>query len=123
MTDLLITVEQLREQLNSPDLLIFDVRHDLADHSAGRNAYEQGHIPGALYLDHEQQLSAARTGKNGRHPLPSRGDLSALMRLQGLTAKSKVVAYDAGNSMFAAHLWWMLRWLGHDKVSVLDGGW
>lgn len=123
MTELLISAEQLRDRLDARDLLIFDVRHDLADHSAGRLAYEQGHIPGAYYLDHETQLAADRTGKNGRHPLPARDELAALMRLHGLTSQTRVVVYDAGNSMFAAHLWWMLRWLGHERVSVLDGGW
>jgi thiosulfate/3-mercaptopyruvate sulfurtransferase len=123
MTDLLIEADTLRNRLARPGCLVFDVRHDLADHQAGRRAYEAGHIPGALYLDHEEQLSAPRTGRNGRHPLPDRGDFAALMRAQGLTARSEVVVYDAGNSMFAAHLWWMLRWLGHEAVSVLDGGW
>ncbi len=123
MTDLLIQAETLRDRLARPGCLVFDVRHDLADHHAGRRAYEAGHIPGALYLDHETQLSALRTGHNGRHPLPDRADLAALLRAQGLTARSDVVVYDASNSMFAAHLWWMLRWLGHDSVSVLDGGW
>jgi thiosulfate/3-mercaptopyruvate sulfurtransferase len=123
MTDLLIQAEALRDRLSRPGCLVFDVRHDLADHQAGRRAYEAGHIPGALYLDHEAQLSAPRTGRNGRHPLPDRADFAALMRAQGLTARSDVVVYDAGNSMFAAHLWWMLRWLGHESVAVLDGGW
>ncbi len=123
MSDLLIDVGQLRDRLGSPGLLIFDVRHDLADHAAGRLAYEQGHIPGACYLDHETQLAAERTGKNGRHPLPTRDELAALMRMHGLTPKTQVVIYDAGNGMFAAHLWWMLRWLGHERAAVLDGGW
>jgi thiosulfate/3-mercaptopyruvate sulfurtransferase len=123
MTDLLIQATALRERLTRPGCLVFDVRHDLADHQAGRRAYEAGHIPGALYLDHEIQLSASRTGRNGRHPLPDRGDFAALMRAQGLTARMEVVVYDADSSMFAAHLWWMLRWLGHEAVSVLDGGW
>lgn len=123
MTDLLIQADALRGRLTRPGCLVFDVRHDLADHQAGRRAYEAGHIPGALYLDHEVQLSAPRTGRNGRHPLPDRGDFAALMRAQGLTARTEVVVYDADNGMFAAHLWWMLRWLGHEAVSVLDGGW
>lgn len=123
MTALLIQAETLQERLGRPGCLVFDVRHELADHRAGRRAYEAGHIPGALYLDHEVQLCAARTGRNGRHPLPDRGDFAALMRSQGLTARTEVIAYDAGNGVFAAHLWWMLRWLGHEAVSVLDGGW
>ena len=123
MFDLLITAEQLQKNLPNRNWLVFDVRHDLADHSAGRKAYQQGHIPGALYLDHEEQLSAPKTGSNGRHPLPERADFMALMRSQGLTQQTQVVVYDSGNSMFAAHLWWMLRWIGHEKVAVLDGGW
>jgi thiosulfate/3-mercaptopyruvate sulfurtransferase len=123
MTDLLIQADALRDRLGRPGCLVFDVRHDLADHAAGRRAYEAGHIPGALYLDHETQLCAPRTGRNGRHPLPDRADFAALMRAQGLTARSDVVVYDAGNGMFAVHLWWMLRWLGHESVAVLDGGW
>jgi thiosulfate/3-mercaptopyruvate sulfurtransferase len=123
MTALLIQAEALRERLTRPGCLVFDVRHDLADHQAGRRAYEAGHIPTALYLDHETQLSAPRTGRNGRHPLPDRADFAALMRAQGLTARTEVVVYDAGSGPFAAHLWWMLRWLGHEAVSVLDGGW
>ncbi|WP_323017164.1 sulfurtransferase [Castellaniella sp.] len=123
MTDLLIQAEALQERLSRPGCLVFDVRHELSDHQAGRRAYEAGHIPGALYLDHETQLCALRSGRNGRHPLPDRADFAALLRAQGLTARSDVVVYDAGNSMFAAHLWWMLRWLGHESVAVLDGGW
>src|SRR5690606_36804429 len=123
MFKLLITADELGKAIASRNWLIFDVRHDLADHEAGRRAYEQGHIPGALFLDHEQQLSAPKTGRNGRHPLPDRDDFAALMRSQGLTRQSQVVVYDGGNSMFAAHLWWMLRWLGHEQVAILDGGW
>lgn len=123
MTALLIQPEALRDRLARPGCLVFDVRHDLADHQAGRQAYESGHVPGALFLDHETQLCALKTGRNGRHPLPDRADFAALMRAQGLTSRTDVVVYDAGNAMFAAHLWWMLRWLGHESVAVLDGGW
>lgn len=123
MFKLLIDAAELKLRVGAPGWLIFDVRHDLADHQAGRKAYEEAHIPGALYLDHEQQLAAPRTGANGRHPLPDRREFAALMRTQGLTSRSQVVVYDGGNSMFAAHLWWMLRWLGHENVAVLDGGW
>nr|WP_233582966.1 sulfurtransferase [Candidimonas sp. SYP-B2681] len=119
----MIEAHELREKISCPGWLIFDVRHDLINHQAGRQAYEQGHIPGALYLDHERQLSAPKTGRNGRHPLPARTDFAAFMRTQGLSPQSQVVIYDGGNSMFAAHLWWMLRWLGHEKILVLDGGW
>lgn len=123
MFKLLISATQLQDRLTRPGCLVFDVRHSLADLQAGRRAYEQAHTPGALYLDHEQQLCAPRTGRNGRHPLPDLADFSALMCFQGLTSDSQVVAYDESGGMFAAHLWWMLRWLGHEAVAVLDGGW
>ncbi len=119
----LISAAELAARLDAPDVCVFDVRHDLTNHAAGRQAYDAGHIPGARYLDHETELSAARTGKNGRHPLPSRGAFGALMAAHGVTPKTLVVAYDASGGMYAAHLWWMLRWLGHDQVAVLDGGW
>ncbi|MEO6984049.1 MAG: rhodanese-like domain-containing protein, partial [Paralcaligenes sp.] len=85
----LISAQALQAGLATGDYLVFDVRHDLKDHLAGRRAYEQGHIPGAHYLDHESQLSAPKTGHNGRHPLPALADFSALMRAQGLTPASK----------------------------------
>lgn len=122
MFDYLITPEQLHSNLGRADWLVFDVRHDLVDHGAGRRAYEQGHIPGALFLDHETDLAAPKTGLNGRHPLPDRQDLAALMRLKGLTSGTQVVVYDAHGALFASHLWWMLRWLGHPRVAILDGG-
>lgn len=119
----LMDAQDMRDKLPSREWLVFDVRHDLADHAAGRRAYEQGHIPGALFLDHETQLSGTKTGRNGRHPLPELADFAALMRAQGLTRRTQVLVYDGGNGMFASHLWWMLRWLGHETVAVLDGGW
>ncbi|MBV6274181.1 sulfurtransferase [Alcaligenaceae bacterium CGII-47] len=123
MAELLIQAQALRRDLAQHNYLVFDVRHDLGDLQAGRRAYLVGHIPGALYLDNETQLSAACTGRNGRHPLPDRNDFAALMHAHGLAPGVQVVVYDAGDSMFAAHLWWMLRWIGHEQVSVLDGGW
>ncbi|MDH0092512.1 sulfurtransferase [Achromobacter mucicolens] len=123
MTTTLITAADLSARLDSPDVRVFDVRHDLTNHSAGRQAYDAGHIPGARFLDHETELAAARTGKNGRHPLPDRAQFGALMAAHGVTPGTLVVAYDASGGMYAAHLWWMLRWLGHDRVAVLDGGW
>lgn len=123
MFDFLISAEQLQANLDSPDWLVLDVRHDLADHQAGRRAHEQGHIPGAVFLDHEVDLAAPKTGFNGRHPLPSRQDLARLLQNNGLRAGMQVVVYDAQGSLFASHMWWMLRWLGHPQVAILDGGW
>lgn len=121
--ELLLNVDQLNALSGRDDVVIFDVRHDLADLDAGRGAYHAGHVPGACFLDHEEDLSAPKTGGNGRHPLPPLSEFSALMSRYGVKPGVQVVVYDAGNSMFAAHLWWMLRWIGHDKVAVLDGGW
>lgn len=123
MSEMLISAAGLAGILENPDLLVLDVRHNLADHAVGRTAYEQGHVPGAIFLDHETQLAAPKTGMNGRHPLPSRDHFGALMRACGLSPRSQVVIYDAGNGAFAAHVWWMLRWIGHDQVQLLDGGW
>lgn len=123
MPHTLISATALADLLNTPDVRIFDVRHDLMDHAAGRRAYEQAHIPGARYLDHETELAGRRTGHNGRHPLPSREAFAALLAAHGVSPTTFVVAYDASAGMFAAHLWWMLRWLGHERVAVLNGGW
>lgn len=123
MTTTLISATALAGMLDAPDVRVFDVRHDLTDHAAGRHAYEQGHIPGARYLDHETELAAPRTGKNGRHPLPRREHLASLLQAHGVGSDTFVVTYDASGGMFAAHLWWMVRWLGHARVAVLDGGW
>ncbi|MFJ1303009.1 sulfurtransferase [Pseudomonadota bacterium AL_CKDN230030165-1A_HGKHYDSX7] len=123
MSQTLISVADLAARLGEPDVRVFDVRHDLMDHAAGRRAFDAAHIPGAIYLDHEKELAAPRTGKNGRHPLPERGALAGLMAAHGVTPRTLVVAYDASGGMYAAHLWWMLRWMGHDHVVVLDGGW
>ena len=119
----LISHTELAARLNDKHLVVFDVRHNLTDHAAGRREFDAGHIPGAQFLDHEVELAATRTGRNGRHPLPAREDFAALMAQKGVDANSEVVAYDASGGMFAAHLWWMLRWLGHGNVRVLDGGW
>ncbi|NYT65813.1 sulfurtransferase [Alcaligenaceae bacterium] len=123
MSELLISATELANIIDTNDLFVFDVRHELMDHGAGRQAYQQGHIPGALFLDHETQLAAPKTGHNGRHPLPDIAEFSGLLRALGLNPKSRVVIYDAANGAFAAHLWWMLRWAGYQHVQVLDGGW
>ncbi|WP_438801225.1 sulfurtransferase [Alcaligenes faecalis] len=123
MFEFLISAEQVQANLNNSEWLILDVRHDLADHQAGRRAYEQGHIPGAVFLDHELDLAAPKTGLNGRHPLPSRQELAQLLQQNGLRDGMQVVVYDAQGSLFASHMWWMLRWLGHPQVAILDGGW
>lgn len=123
VTAKLISAQELYDHINDNNYLIFDVRNNLTDPQFGRNAYNQGHIPGALFLDSETELCSARTGTNGRHPLPDRTDFARFMQSRGLKPGVEVIIYDAGNSAFAARLWWMLRWLGHDAVAILDGGW
>jgi thiosulfate/3-mercaptopyruvate sulfurtransferase len=114
--------EELNQRLEDPFLRLFDCRFDLARPDAGREAYASGHLPGAVYADLNRDLSAPQTPRSGRHPLPAPAEFTAKLRAFGVNRDSVVVAYDAGNGMYASRLWWMLRWLGHDAVFVLDGG-
>ena len=118
----LVSAEQLAGRVADPAIRIFDCRYELMQHAAGRHAFRAGHLPGARYADLEDDLSAAPTATSGRHPLPDPAAFVARLRAWDVNDDSQVVAYDAGNGMFAARLWWMLRWLGHESVAVLDGG-
>jgi len=118
----LVSTEELAARLDDPAWVVFDCRHDLADPDAGARDYAAAHIPGAHFLHLDRDLAAPLTGTNGRHPLP---DPQAFMRklgAAGVDADKQVVAYDAKMGVYAARLWWMLRWLGHENVAVLDGG-
>src|SRR6266567_3746193 len=119
----LVSTEILARQLSDPDWVVFDCRHDLADPARGRAEYEKSHIPGARFLDLDQDLSAPKTGTSGRHPLPDPDALMEELGRAGVDSRKQVVAYDAQGGMVAARLWWLLRWLGHLPVAVLDGGW
>ena len=119
----LISVAALQEQLGSDDLRILDCRFDLQDPQAGRRAYACAHIPGAVYADLDQDLAAPiRTG-TGRHPLPDAQELARVFGAMGIAAQSRVVVYDDSTGALAARAWWLLRWLGHEHVALLDGGW
>ena len=120
----LVTVSELSERLqrDPASLAVLDVRFDLRDPQAGRRAHEAGHLPGARFIDLEADLSAPRTGRNGRHPLPDAAAFAERLRTLGVNASSQVVLYDASGGMFAARAWWMLQWVGHAAVAVLDGG-
>jgi len=122
----LISASQLAVCIHSPKWVIVDCRHDLIDLAAGRTAYEAGHLPNAVFADIETALSGVRRGPDGafrgRHPLPEKEALVELLRAFGISDDTQVVAYDAHGGMFAARLWWLLRWLGHEPVAVLDGG-
>jgi thiosulfate/3-mercaptopyruvate sulfurtransferase len=119
----LISTDILARHLADPDWMVFDCRHDLADPDRGRADYASSHIPGARFLHLDTDLSAAKTGKNGRHPLPDPRTLVKKLGRAGVDSRKQVIAYDAQGGMVAARLWWLLRWLGHLPVAVLDGGW
>ncbi len=118
----LIPTGTLAGRLADPLWLAVDCRFDLADPGAGVAAWRAGHIPGAIYADLERDLSAPVTATTGRHPLPPVAALEETFSRFGISARTQVVAYDAGSGAFAARLWWLLRWLGHEPVAVLDGG-
>lgn len=117
-----ISVDALRARLGDPDLRLVDVRSVLGRPGAGRAAFEAGHLPGAVFLDLEEDLSGPLGAHGGRHPLPDAAALAATFGAVGIGAGTHVVAYDAGDAMVAGRVWWSLRWLGHDAVQVLDGG-
>jgi len=119
----LVTSNQLQElQIRGVNILICDSRFDLAQVSAGREAYAKGHIPGAIYVDLDTDLSGTKTGTNGRHPLPDPDHWATTRQRLGIAPDTHVIAYDSQGSAFASRLWWMLKAIGHDKVQVLDGG-
>jgi thiosulfate/3-mercaptopyruvate sulfurtransferase len=102
--------------------IVFDCSWELTDPHAGRAMHEAAHLPGAHYLHLEDEMSGATNGRNGRHPLPTREAFAARMGARGVGADSLVVVYDSVGNPYAARAWWMLRWLGHAEVAVLDGG-
>lgn len=116
----IVTAEELLANLD--EWRVIDCRFDLSNPAAGAAAYAAGHISGALYFDIDKDLSGPKNGSNGRHPLPDPDKLVALFSASGIDADTQVVAYDNSGGMFAARLWWLLRWLGHERVAVLDGG-
>lgn len=118
----LIDVETTAAHLDDPDWVLVDCRFSLADPAAGRRAYCDGHLPGAVYADLEQDLSAPVTPATGRHPLPDPRSLARRFGEWGIGPGVQVVAYDDMGGTFAARLWWSLRWLGHDAAALLDGG-
>jgi len=121
-TRTLVQAEDLALRLSDPRLRIFDCRFDLARPQYGRARYDDEHLPGAIYADLNRDMAAAVTPASGRHPLPLPSEFEARLRAWGVSNDSSVVAYDDGNSISAARFWWMMRWLGHDDVAVLDGG-
>ncbi|MEW6292223.1 MAG: sulfurtransferase [Pseudomonadota bacterium] len=122
MSNTLVKVDELVAHLDDPNWRIFDCRHDLSNLDYGAQAYAKGHIPGALFMHCDRDLSGPLTGRNGRHPLPDIATFAARLSACGVGPETQVVAYDNEGGVFASRLWWMLRWLGHDKAALLDGG-
>ena len=118
----LVDAETLASHLTDPHVVIVDCRYDLADPNWGAREYAARHIPGAAFASIDDDLSGAKTGSNGRHPLPEPSSAARTLGRLGITHGVQVVAYDQDAGMYASRLWWLLRWLGHDAVAVLDGG-
>jgi len=120
--DTLIDVPTLAARLGDPALRIVDCRFDLGDPDSGRQQFARGHIEGAVYAHLDEDLSGPRAPWTGRHPLPEVEALAATFGRLGIGAGVQVVGYDASGGVYAARLWWLLRWLGHEAAAVLDGG-
>lgn len=119
----IINAADLNANLNNPDWVIVDCRFSLADTEEGRNLYAESHIPGAIYSHLDEDLSGEIIkGETGRHPLPEADKFEAILSSWGVDKNTQVIAYDAKNGAIAARLWWMMRWVGHDKAAVLNGG-
>jgi thiosulfate/3-mercaptopyruvate sulfurtransferase len=122
----LVDAASLKRALETTPIVLLDAGFDLADPSAGERAWAQGHLPGSRYVHLERDLSGAKTGLGpgftGRHPLPERATFAAAVGRWGIGPRQLVVALDRQGGPYAARLWWLLRWLGHARIWVLDGG-
>lgn len=127
MSSTILSAHELHTRLSDPSsaaqTVVIDCRFSLMQPEAGRQQYEQGHIPGAYYLDLNQDLSSPVSQHGGRHPLPDPNRLAETLSSLGITEQTLVVAYDDSRFAFAARLWWLLGYLGHDRRAVLEGGW
>ena len=118
----IISAQQLKEIINNDNVRVIDCRFSLKDPQGGLKCYQSGHLPNAQFADMDTQLSSAMTETSGRHPLPDVDVFIDQLKQWGINNDTQVIAYDDISGAFAARLWWMMRWLGHDKVAVLDGG-
>ena len=119
----LISATGLAQYMNDPNWVVVDCRFWLDDTEKGRRDYSTSHIPGAIYAHLDEHLcSPIVVGKTGRHPLPSVCEFADRLGVWGIGNDTQVIAYDDRGGMIAGRLWWMLRWLGHEDVAVLDGG-
>ncbi|CAM4100631.1 3-mercaptopyruvate sulfurtransferase [Bacillus manliponensis] len=119
---MLVTVDWLYEHMNDLSVRVIDCRFDLANENEGKDSYEEGHIPSALYFDLNKDLSSPVTKHGGRHPLPDVEQLSEKLSKAGIDENVTVVAYDSQGGAMASRLWWLLTYLGHERVYVLNGG-
>src|SRR6478609_12215499 len=117
----LISVDELKAHLGKT-IIVLDCRFNLMDKAQGLTLYRQGHIPGAFYLDLEQDLSSPIQTHGGRHPLPHFEQLEKKFRSLGISQHSTVVVYDDSRMAYAARAWWLLKYMGHEDVRILDGG-
>ena len=121
--NLIVSSEWLAANTENPQVVIIDCRFSLADSESGQKQYQESHIPGAFYLDLNRDLASAVGKHGGRHPLPNMGELAEKLSAIGInSSETLVVAYDDSRLAFAARLWWLLRYMGHSKVALLDGG-
>lgn len=118
----IISASELAGLADHDDVRIFDCRFFLKDPQGGVKKYQEGHIPNAQFADMDTQLSSPMTETSGRHPLPDQEKFVEQLRAWGISNSTQVIAYDDMSGAFAARMWWLLRWMGHDKVAVLDGG-
>jgi thiosulfate/3-mercaptopyruvate sulfurtransferase len=116
----LISAEELATAIDH--CIVVDARHDLSQPQAGAAGYAQAHIPGARFVAMDTDLSAPKTGRNGRHPMPDPTEIRQLLARLGLRPDQQLVVYDTSGGLMASRLWWMARWVGHERVAVLDGG-
>jgi len=118
----MISADELKAIINDDNVRVFDCRFNLKDPEGGIKSFNAGHLPNAQHADMDTQLSSAMTETSGRHPLPDPEVFLDQIRQWGITNDTQVIAYDDMSGAFAARLWWMMRWCGHDKVAVLNGG-
>ena len=120
----LITPQTVNEHLEDPNWRFFDCRYVLTEPEKKQSEFAESHLPGATYVHVNHNLAGPRIpGKTGRHPLPKITELSKTFAAWGISSSTQVVVYDDTGGAYAVRLWWMLRWLGHDSVAVMDGGW
>jgi thiosulfate/3-mercaptopyruvate sulfurtransferase len=117
-----VDADWLKEHLDEKDLRVVDCRFKLGDPEEGRQQYEQSHIPGAVYFDLEKDLSGAVREHGGRHPLPDLNLLKDKLEADGISNETTIIAYDGKEGAFASRLWWILKYVGHEKVYILNGG-